>query len=267
MQIWTLLLAGCGWFGGSADAPPDDRLCANFRNDTCFVEVTGGTLLRGAQSTDPGAPGYDPDAREDEGPVVQVEVATFYLHAEEQKLSLLGRCLDADDCPLQGLEIDRHRGTGQFRSHIAALTWHEADALCRWDGGRLPTEVEWEYAARGSDGRRYPWGDAEPCLTGEPADAFVQESAERVQARYGCKAPQSPRAPSAAGVLDLAGAQWEWVDDWYAPYGASPPAEGTRKVQRGGAWNATEAVEVRSAARAALKPDTRSPDVGLRCAR
>ena len=117
---------------------------------------------------------------------------------------------------------------------VVMATWYGAEAYCHWAGGRLPTEAEWEYAARGPEGRLYPWGD-------EPPDCEL--------ARYGdcSRAPTAvgsfPGGASWCGALDMAGNVWEWVADWFEPYPASArenpagPETGRIPVQRGGGWH------------------------------
>ena len=115
---------------------------------------------------------------------------------------------------------------------LVMVTGYGAEAYCRWIGGRLPTEAEWEYAARGPEGFTYPWGDDPPTL-------------ELTRFRSGTTAPvgRYPDGVSWCGVYDMAGNVWEWTADWFGRYPSGPqenpvgPASGTMQVLRGGGWH------------------------------
>ena len=155
-----------------------------------------------------------------------------------------------------------------FKDHpVINVDWSDAAAYCEWAGRRLPTEAEWERAARGTTGRRFPWGDAEPTRT-------LANYLNQWRNGGGLEPVGShPQGASPEGVQDLQGNVWEWVADWYDPhyYEKGPlrnpkgPNEGTRKVMRGSGWE-SEAPVLRSAHRLSSDPKNRNHSLGFRCA-
>lgn len=272
--VLALLLAACGLLPSAERAPPPELQCETNKADGCFRRVEGATFLMGAQAADPGAPGHDPDAQPDEGPPHEVTVASFWLTDREMPLTTWRRCADSGAC-VPSAEGAPQEGLDANRGVVAGITWTEARALCAYVGGRLPTEAEWELAARGTDGRRYPWGNDAPCGLGTSRNYFDELPRTSWGTIAGCEGqaePRSPRGFSPSQIADMAWGHWEWVEDGFAPYPSGPvrdpkgPADAPLKVQRGGSWAAETPADVRSTVRVGMPPDARVFDVGVRCA-
>lgn len=258
--------------------PPETCRCPTENDvDTCWVRIDGGTFPMGAQAADPEAPGHDPAAGDDEAPVHEVTVSGFWMQKLEASAQGFRRCVIAGACDEAHVDtaggLSTYTGDAYDLHPITSVDHAGASQYCAWWGGRLPTEAEWAYAARGTEGRRYPWGDDGHCGAAD-RDKLSRLAPDAPCAQAGPLHPSDLRGATPEGVLGLAGGVWEWTADWYAedayargadvtdPRG---PEEGTRRVQRGGGWSSLEVVELRSAARASMPPDAKLNDVGFRC--
>lgn len=163
----------------------------------------------------------------------------------------------------------RRGGTGHkvrpaYADHpVVEVSWHGAEAYAEWAGVRLPAEAEWEYAARGSGGVTYPWGNR---FDGRRANCLGTGTEDTMPVG------SFPGGASWCGALDLAGNVWEWVADWYGSYSSrrqvnpKGPRSGKSRVLRGGSWSGN-AKSLRSTFRLQRAPDFTNLNVGFRCAR
>jgi sulfatase modifying factor 1 len=245
----------------------------------CFDYVPGGTFWRGAQASDPAAPGYDPDAAPEEGPPREVTVRPFWMQRYELNGTAFGHCVKGGWCSVDDVLTEgplANYGRDEQRERpINGITWEGAVKACAFFSSRLPTEAEWEFAARGTDGRRWPWGNEPGCGTGsinETARWSLTVKADDCN-HQGTLLPRELRGEGPFKTTGLAGNVAEWVSDWYAPdaYRSADavdpqgPSSGAARVQRGGGWTEHDPLALRSAARAAMPPQAKLPDVGVRC--
>lgn len=217
------------------------------------------------------------DGERDERPVHDVVVATFCLDRTEVTVDAYKSCVSEQKCSTEHLAEHSDNGKTFFRDQrcnydktersqhpINCIDWDQADAYCKAQGKRLPTEEEWEYAARGgSEQRKYSWGDAEPssqlCWRGQGSTVGNGK-------RYGTCPVDLAAGASRWGAADLAGNVWEWTSGRYCPYPDNRcPDE--RRVFRGGGWSDNSPVTASASIRAPGMPAFRSIYLGLRCAR
>jgi formylglycine-generating enzyme required for sulfatase activity len=232
--------------------------------DGCpMVRVPAGAFLRGSPAGKGG---------EDESPQQRIVLAAFAVDQHEVTVGQYRQCLRAGACSEPGAEPECNwLHADRARHPVTCVDWQQARSYCAWVGKRLPTEAEWEKAARGANGASYPWGEERPsCRRAVMADGGGR----------GCGAKRSwpvgsrPGKGNAYGLLDMAGNVAEWVADGYAPryYLSSPtsnppgPAASKTRVHRGGSWQ-DDAPALRSAARENALPGYRHFDLGFRCAK
>ena len=204
----------------------------------------------------------------DEQPEHQVYVETFFMDTYQVTVGQYARFLDATSQEAPPDWTIMNRSQHQKRP-IVNVDWADADAYCTWAGKRLPTEAEREKAARGTDGRTYPWGNE------HPTKFFANVSQENWN-NHGALTPVGSfeGGKSPYGIYDMAGNVWEWVSDWYDPnyYKTSSsqnptgPPRGESKVIRGGSWGSGPEA-LRSADREIHSPSFRGLGTGFRCAK
>jgi len=242
------------------------------------------------------------DGSAEEKPVHRVTVKDFYLSATEVTVGQFRRFAEAtgyrSDAEKEGWgyaskgtllwKVDgaswRKPGFDQNSDHpVVEVSWNDAKAFCQWAGCRLPTEAEWEYAARNKGQRiKYSWGSADP--TGRNGGNLADESAQRkfpdrtisegFDDGYIFTAPVASYNPNELGLYDMSGNVWEWCSDWYGEsyYQGSPinnpqgSSSGTFRVLRGGSWSDAPR-GLRCSLRGWYNPDERYYFLGFRCAR
>jgi formylglycine-generating enzyme required for sulfatase activity len=203
-------------------------------------------------------------------PVHTVELDAFYMNVNEVTVGQFKQFVDQSDYEWWPDNDDRWSIVAKYSptdDHpMVYVSWHDATAYADWAGKRLPTEAEWEYAARGGlAGKRYLWGDE---ITHNRANHYGIGGKDK----WPKSAPVGSFAPNDYGLYDMAGNVAEWCRDWYDGnyYNQAPPqnppgaTEGSRRVLRGGSWmNTSRALRV--ANRSSARPETRYSDIGFRC--
>lgn len=223
-----------------------------------LVCVPAGEFTMGSDS------GYD-----NEFPRHSVFLDAYWIDQTEVTNAQYARCVADGDCTAPS---SSKYGDPDYASHpVVYVSWYEAEAYCTWAGRALPTEAQWEKAARGTDERIWPWGNEFDCrkvnVYGSSCDGFSRTA----------PAGSFPDGASPYGVLDMSGNVWEWVEDWYDgnyyatypknnwPANPTGPESGTFRVLRGGSW-----FYVQSVARVSLRvrnDSDRYDDGGFRCTR
>jgi formylglycine-generating enzyme required for sulfatase activity len=231
------------------------------KDSMTMVFVPAGEFIMGSES-------YD-----DEKPIHKVTLDAYWIDQTEVTNAMYSICVSKGKCTLPknnyfGLN-KIYYGNGEYDNFpVVNVDWKQAKAYCKWAGGDLPTEAQWEKAARGEDGRLYPWGDTSPTCKLLNFDGVNIGSCKGYTTAV--KSYESDR--SIYGVYDMAGNVLEWVNDWYenSYYSASPtsnptgPSSGDGRVLRGGSW-ADTAASARIASRIRNAPGIFNTAYGFRC--
>jgi formylglycine-generating enzyme required for sulfatase activity len=230
-----------------------------------WVCIPGGTFLMGSAS----------GGNSDERPVIEVTVPSFEMLQTEVTVSQYRECVDGGPCTAPGTAgLCNWSDEGTYAEHpVNCVNWEQMEQFCAWVGGRLPSEAQWEYAARsGGQAITYPWGnEAATCDYAVMDDATHSDGCDNGRTRDVCS---TSAGNTAHGLCDMAGNVWEWMQDWYHDSYTGAPDNGSAWVVPSGAFRsmrsgsfALPASEVRAAYRGALLPALRGPYVGARCVR
>lgn len=208
------------------------------------------------------------DGWDSERPVHQVYLNAFWIDQTEVTNAQYALCVADGGCGAPGSEKsfsrDSYYGNPDYAFYpVIYVSWYDATAYCEWAGRRLPSEAEWEKAARNGESYTYTWGEGIDCTKANYIECVGDTT---MVGSY-------PESASPYGLLDMAGNVWEWVSDWYDAlyYGNSPldypkgPDSGAYRVVRGGSWNDYEWY-LRSSSRYSYYPDNKRVSVGFRCA-
>ncbi len=227
-----------------------------FNEQSGMIEIPTGSFTMGS---DQGAP--------DEGPPHRVELNLYWIDIYEVTAGQYQTCVDAGVCSAAGMTAGCNSvRTDRVDHPVNCVSWDQASTYCQSQGKRLPTEAEWERAARGDDGRNFPWGES-----------FPSSELLNYNNNIGSTTPVGayPLGVSFYGLHDLGGNVQEWTSDYYASdyYAQSPsknpqgPESGALRVGRGSSWKIGVPIEVLSTTvRTAFVPDTINNSVGFRCA-
>ena len=213
----------------------------------------------------------DKECDDDEKPGRQITLPAFQIDRTEVTVSAYRRCVESGGCSTDGLKTPYWLGEekptwaeacnwgkpGREGHPINCVDWYQTKAYCAWAGKRLPSDQEWEKAARGPDGRKYPWGSAEISCS----YAVINDE------RNGCGRDSTwpvgskPSGASPYGALDMGGNVWEWTSSWYSSKRES------RSVRGGSLESTPEWGHARASNHGGRGPASRLDDVGFRCAR
>jgi len=257
-------------------SPTPNEITTSTKDGAELAYVLAGEFIMGSDAHEPYFWGA-------EAPKHDVYLNAFWIYRTEVTNKMYRACVQEKACPhpvqsRSNTRNDYYENSLYGNYPVVYVTYYSALAYCQWIGGRLPTEAEWEKAARGTDGRLFPWGNGELqgnlanfCNTGCPGDEveYGFDDGYRDTAPVG----NYPDGASPYSALDMAGNVLEWVGDWFQIeyYSSSPfenplgPASGTRRGIRGGSWISARS-GLRPAARASLKPDNSLDILGFRCA-
>jgi len=257
-SIWKSKAAFDSFDYGAGTSQPPTQARVSKMDGMTMLYVPAGEFTMGSD-------GYTPKT----APEHRVYLDAYWIDQTEVTNEMYARCVQADVCahPIQSSDVNPYYDNPKYVNYPAVyVSWKAAATYCKWAGRRLPTEAEWEKAARGPVGNHYPWGDE------EPGTRLLN-----YQDNIGGPLPvdRYPLGASPYGALNMAGNVREWVRDWFSPtyyakwrFYTNPagPEGGAKKSLRGGGFQDT-AQQVFAYNRFAHKPASAGIDRGFRCAK
>jgi formylglycine-generating enzyme required for sulfatase activity len=276
MSLLALVSISLFWGCGGGDAPvPTDGIVTrlNPTDGAEMVWVAGGTFIMGTEY----ATWWDAPYTQ------QATVTGYWIYTYEVSVAQYRVFCAATGRALPAWPGNVFSWTGKsgwddprVQQHpIVNVTWHDAKAYADWAGVTLPTEAQWEYAARGPQQRNYPWGGTasfDDAFNGWDTAKCAEYATSYSQGISTWPVGSFPAGVSWCGAQDMAGNVWEWCADWYAPYAATPvtnpagPATGAYRVQHGGSWYGDDGGGTRGAYRYYNLPGQVWYSNGFRCA-
>ena len=284
MVLFSVLsgLCACKPAGGegselnAANGDKKYRDCASLEIPADMACIPGGFFMRGSErkvkKLDTGI------VLRDESPAVKIEVSTFLMDKTEVTVAEYDKCVKARGCAKARTNYGRPYSAP--KQPKLGASWYKARAFCRWKNKRLPTEAEWEKAARGPEGEKYPWGNSGAKCT----QAIVKDKSGKGCGR-GTTWPVASRPALRYGLYDMGGNAHEWVNDWYTksykkcgqdcsgrdprgPCGGKDKCPGyNRKIVKGGSWYWPGIIALSSHRRPHYPKNKPYHHFGFRCAK
>ena len=275
MPTGTLFAVDAGKGGGNSSATADNSQAVSGKDGAPMVLIPEGEFTMGTDDVGSGWQQGNPN----EHPEHSIKLSAYYIDQFEVTIERYSKFLEEAKHGEPALWDQDAVATAPDRP-VVGMTWEDAEAYCKWAGKRLPSEAEWEKAARGTDKRRFPWGDMQPFVdianynrglwVSYPITlAPVTSGTVGMSIRHGLK----DGGKSPYGLYHMAGNAAEWVADWYdreyyaktAKENPKGPESGDKKVIRGGSWGDSPR-NIRVSARFSASPDFHDTSIGFRCA-